>query len=277
MDRVFDLLVIGAGSGGIATARRAAQYGAKVGIIEGSRLGGTCVNVGCVPKKVMFNTASIAETLHEASEYGFTVAKPEFDWATVKSKRDAYVQRLNGIYERNLLNSKVEIIGGIGSFVNNHTVRVGQSNYSAKHILIATGSQATIPKVQGSEHVLTSDGFFKMDYLPKKVAIVGAGYIAVELAGVLAQLGSKVDLYFRHDELLRSFDSSIREGVLDSYKELGMKLICNSNIHKIESVQVGEQRRTLTLHSTINQSQATVVNSDYDEVIYAVGREGDLF
>lgn len=177
MDKVFDLLVIGAGSGGIATARRAAMYGAKVGIIEGSRLGGTCVNVGCVPKKVMFNTAAVSDTLNEAHEYGFKFSKPTFDWPTVKSKRDAYIQRLNGIYERNLMNSKVEIIPGMGSFVNNNTIKVGQHIFTAKHILIATGSQASIPpQLEGSEHVLTSDGFFDMNYLPKKVAIVGAGH-----------------------------------------------------------------------------------------------------
>ena len=221
----------------------------------------------------MFNAASVSETLQEAAEYGFTsTSKPIFDWPTVKAKRDAYVQRLNGIYERNLLNSKVEIIAGLGSFVNNNTVKVGQHTFTAKHILIATGSQASIPKIEGKEHVLTSDGFFEMNYLPKKVAIVGAGYIAVELAGVLAQLGSQVDLIYRHHEFLRTFDVSIRQGVSESYKQMGMNLLSNSHVQKISSSFEGEKKK-LELLCLNSSTQSTSTHSDYDEVIYAVGRE----
>ena len=175
---IFDLLVIGAGSGGIATARRAAKHGAKVAIVESGRYGGTCVNVGCVPKKVMWNTASIAEALHDAKSYGFDITRnAPFDWNLIKEKRDAYILRLNGIYTTNLTKDSILQINGTASFVNKNTVSVNGVEYTSKHILIATGSYATLPNLPGcNEFGITSDGFFELKHLPKKVAVVGAGY-----------------------------------------------------------------------------------------------------
>ena len=193
------------------------MYGAKVAVVEQARLGGTCVNVGCVPKKVMWNTASIAEAIHHSKQYGFDWQgnEPTFSWNVVKQKRDAYIERLNGIYGNNLGKDGIDIIQGTASFVDNQTVKVGNELYGGKHILIATGSRAWIPNVPGAkEFGITSDGFFELENMPKKVAIAGAGYIAVELAGIFKALGAEVSLFIRQGEFLRSFDSCIREGVM---------------------------------------------------------------
>jgi glutathione reductase (NADPH) len=213
----FDLLVIGGGSGtsssstsrflrrlkhhittgGISSARRAASHGAKVGVIErNTQLGGTCVNVGCVPKKVMFNAATTAEMAHEASNFGFEdiPKKPKFNWGKLKERRDAYVHRLNGIYERNLENSGVERILGDASFLSSRKVQVNGTEYTADHVLIATGGYPTIPDCPGASFGVTSDGFFDIDSLPERSLVVGAGYIAVELAGILNALGSETTL-----------------------------------------------------------------------------------
>lgn len=189
--KMFDYLVIGGGSGGIASARRAAQHGAKVAVIErgrknaGAGLGGTCVNFGCVPKKVMFNTAMHAEMLHTAKEYGFenVPEKPTFNWNLLKQKRDAYVTRLNGIYETNLGKANIEHVEGVATFCDDKVVDVNGQKYSGKHILIAVGGYPSMPDIPGIEHCISSDGFFHLETQPKKVAVVGAGYIATELAG----------------------------------------------------------------------------------------------
>lgn len=219
----FDYLVIGAGSGGIASAKRAAGYGAKVAVIEKARLGGTCVNVGCVPKKVMWNAASIAELLkHDAKQYGFegtNIAENiQFDFPTLKKKRDAYIQRLNGIYGNGFTSAGVTSIIGTGSFVDAHTVQVLENEgdnviktfVSARHVLIATGGRPVFPPGEGiEEHAISSDGFFDLEDLPKKVVVVGAGYIAVELAGVLNGLGTNTHLVLRKGNALREFDEMI--------------------------------------------------------------------
>ncbi|KAI8896890.1 glutathione reductase [Globomyces pollinis-pini] len=273
---LYDYLVLGGGSGGIASARRAAMYGAKVAVIEGSRLGGTCVNVGCVPKKVMWNTASIAESIHDAKSYGFDFkgVTPSFDWNAVKQKRDAYVKRLNGIYETNLGKDNIDIINGFASFVDNKTVKVGDQLYSGKHILIATGSKAVIPDVPGAkEFGVTSDGFFELEHLPKKVAIVGAGYIAVELAGIFNALGSSVSLIIRKGEVLRSFDSCIRDGVLNAYKDAGIDIISHANITEVKNLDPNGKKLSLSILN--NELQTTTVKSDYESLIFAIGRDAN--
>jgi glutathione reductase (NADPH) len=272
----FDYLVLGAGSGGIASARRAASYGAKVAVVEGARLGGTCVNVGCVPKKVMWNTAHIAETLDEASSYGFNLSsRPSFNWTMMKQKRDAYVKRLNGIYENNLSKDNIEIIKGFASFVDNKTVRVGDLDYTGDHILIATGSKAWIPEIPGAkEFGLTSDGFFDLNYLPKKVAIAGAGYIAVELAGIFNALGTSVSLFIRQKEFLRSFDVSIRECLLQEYKEAGIDVVFDSQILEISN-SGNSLQKSLKLNVLNKSSLQTNSFEGYEEVIFAVGRSAN--
>ena len=207
MVKEYDYIVIGGGSGGIASANRAAMHGAKVILFEGKEVGGTCVNVGCVPKKVMWYGAQVAETLHRyAGEYGFDVTINKFDFATLKANRQAYIDRIHGSYERGFDSNGVERVYEYARFVDPHTVEVAGERYTAPHILIATGGHALYPNIPGSEYGITSDGFFELDEVPKRTAVIGAGYIAVEVAGVLNALGSSEygitsDGFFELDEV----------------------------------------------------------------------------
>jgi len=279
----FDYLVIGGGSGGLASGRRAAKlYGAKVGLIESNRLGGTCVNVGCVPKKVMWYAASMQEAIHEAPAYGFNLEqKGEFDWPTFKQKRDAYIKRLNGIYSRNLNNDNVTYIPGHARFLSKNEVEVDEQTpegeklgtkvvYTANKILIATGGYPIIPKdVPGAEHGITSDGFFDLDYLPKKVALVGAGYIAVELAGIFNALGSETHLFIRQDHFLRSFDPMIQEVMTAQYEKVGVKIHRRSKQTKVEKNEAG---KLVISYEDSNGSGVLEV----DELVWAIGRNPEV-
>uniref|UniRef100_A0ABI7YTM7 Glutathione-disulfide reductase n=1 Tax=Felis catus TaxID=9685 RepID=A0ABI7YTM7_FELCA len=201
----YDYLVIGGGSGGLASARRAAELGARAAVVESHKLGGTCVNVGCVPKKVMWNTAVHSEFMHDHVDYGFQSCESKFNWRVIKEKRDAYVSRLNTIYQNNLTKSHIEIIHGHAAFTSDPkpTVEVSGNKYTAPHILIATGGVPSRPQeseIPGASLGITSDGFFQLEELPGRSVIVGAGYIAVEIAGILSALGSKTSLMIRHDK-----------------------------------------------------------------------------
>ncbi|XP_022354677.1 glutathione reductase, mitochondrial isoform X4 [Enhydra lutris kenyoni] len=201
----YDYLVIGGGSGGLASARRAAELGARAAVVESHKLGGTCVNVGCVPKKVMWNTAVHSEFMHDHVDYGFQSCESKFNWRVIKEKRDAYVSRLNTIYQNNLTKSHIEIIHGHAAFTSDPepTVEVNGNKYTAPHILIATGGVPSRPQesqIPGASLGITSDGFFQLEELPGRSVIVGAGYIAVEIAGILSALGSKTSLMIRHDK-----------------------------------------------------------------------------
>ncbi|KAF1810135.1 hypothetical protein P152DRAFT_421790 [Eremomyces bilateralis CBS 781.70] len=271
-----DYLVIGGGSGGLASARRAsAWYGAKAIAIEAKRLGGTCVNVGCVPKKVTWNAAHIAETIHQAKAYGFSVQHTApFDWNSFKNKRDAYVTRLNGIYERNLGNDKVEYIHGFARFTGKQEVEVTTDDGSkvqikGKKILIAVGGRPALPDLPGIELALTSDGFFEIEQQPKKVAIVGAGYIAVEFAGMFQSLGTETHLFIRHDHFLRTFDPMIQEKVTAEYVRQGINVHKNSEAARIEDIGGGKKR----FHYSDKDGESSV---DVDEVIFAVGRKPEI-
>uniref|UniRef100_H2YR28 Glutathione reductase, mitochondrial n=1 Tax=Ciona savignyi TaxID=51511 RepID=H2YR28_CIOSA len=227
-----DYLVIGGGSGGIASARRATEFGINALLIEHGPLGGTCVNVGCVPKKVMFNAAMHAEMLHDHKDYGFNVpAGTTFDWSVIKKKRDAYIKRLNGIYAANLNKANVTTVLGHATFTGEKNptpiVEVGGEKYTAPHILIATGGYPVIPSdddIPGASNGITSDGFFELEDLPKKTVVVGAGYIAVELAGILNALGSETRLVIRRHQALRAFDSMISENVTNEIEASGITL-----------------------------------------------------
>jgi len=221
----FDLIVIGGGSGGLAAAQRAAEYGAKVALVESHRLGGTCVNVGCVPKKVMWNAAGLAEGLRDARDYGFALSAGTHDWTLLKEKRDAYVLRLNGIYEGNLAKRDVTLVRGRAHFVDSRTVAVAGSSLSAPHIVIATGGRPLRPPIPGCELGITSDGFFELPRRPNRVAIVGSGYIAVELTGIFAALGSDVTLVLRGETMLNQFDSMIGESMAKVLRDDGVSIV----------------------------------------------------
>ncbi|CAJ2511728.1 Uu.00g073530.m01.CDS01 [Anthostomella pinea] len=273
-----DYLVIGGGSGGLGSARTAAgKFGAKAMIVEASRLGGTCVNVGCVPKKVTFNAAAIAETIHAAKAYGFSVQETApFDFKTFKHKRDAYIKRLNGIYERNLGNDGVEYVHGWAKLLNRNEVEITQDDGAksvvrAKKILIATGGEPThAPSgVEGAEHGTNSDGFFDIDRTPKKVALVGAGYIAVEFAGMFNALGAETHLFIRHKTFLRNFDPMIQEGVTAEYERLGVKLHKESTPTKVEK---DPSTGKLTIHYKDVESGEGQEVEGIDNLIWAIGR-----
>lgn len=183
-------------------------------LAESARLGGTCVNVGCVPKKVMWNAANIAEAAADARYYGFDIEYRSHDWSALRHARDAYITRLNGIYERNLAAKNIEFVRNRASFVASHEIRIGDELFEAPRVVIATGGRPILPSIPGSEYGITSDGFFELDHLPSRTAIVGGGYIAVELAGVLQALGSKVTLAFRRDRVLRHFDSILSDTLM---------------------------------------------------------------
>ena len=223
MAREYDLLVIGGGSGGLAHAQRAAEYGARAGVIEYGPLGGTCVNVGCVPKKVMWYAAETRHHLEHAADYGFDIHVNGHDWASLKARRDAYVTRLNGIYERNLDKRGVEYIQGAANFVDSHTLAVGDEHYRAERIAIATGGRPMVPDIPGAGYGIVSDDFFMLEERPQRVLIAGSGYIAVELGGVFNALGSDVSIVVRKDGIVRSFDAMLGEEVMLAMQNSGIR------------------------------------------------------
>ncbi len=260
----YDYLVIGGGSGGIASARRAAKLGKRVAVFEPNPLGGTCVNRGCVPKKVMWMTAAMAESLHDAPDYGFVLdTPPTFHWPTIKKARDAYVERLNGIYQTNLDKAGVTLVPTYARFLDPHTIEAGGATYTADHILIAAGGYPKVPNVPGAELGITSDGFFELEDRPRRAAIVGAGYIAVELAGMLQALGTETHLYIRRDKVLRHFDPMLSETVTEELEHHGVTLHRESQIERVE----GEPGGPLTIHDARGESLA-----DVDTLLWAIGR-----
>lgn len=272
----YQYLVIGGGSGGVASARRAAKHGASTLLVESKAMGGTCVNVGCVPKKVMWYASDMATKLKLAGDYGFKNAiglNLEFDWPTFKSKRDAYVHRLNGIYERNLNKEGVDYVYGFARFNKDGKIEVVSKEdgsiktFTADKVLIATGGRSVIPKdIEGYELGLDSDGFFKLDYQPKRVAIVGGGYIGVELSGVFNGLGSKVDIILRGETVLTKFDSMIQENIMDIYQKEGIDIHTKVSVLKIEKLESGEKKVHLSNNTTL------IV----DELIWTIGRKSLL-
>ncbi len=273
----YNYLVIGGGSGGVASSRRAASYGAKVLLIESKRIGGTCVNVGCVPKKVMWYAADVANRITQFKEYGFEIdpkLNATFNWNQFKGKRDAYIHRLNGIYERNLAKEGVELVYGHASFskekgqVEVKTSKGEVETYTADHILIATGGQSIWPEhVPGYEHGIDSDKFFELEQQPKRVAIVGAGYIGVEFAGVFNALQSETHLIIRGETLLRKFDEVIGTTITDHYEKEGINIHKSSNVKSVEKLDSGE----LKVHLDSSDSPLIV-----DTLIWTIGRKSLL-
>ena len=265
-DEAFDLICVGAGSGGLACAQRAAEYGAKSAVIESGRLGGTCVNVGCVPKKVMWNAAGIALSLADAGDYGFGVAAGGNDWAMLKRKRDEFVLRLNGIYARNLAAKNVTHVAGSGRFADARTIEVNGRRLTAPHIVIATGGVPVVPELPGADLGITSDGFFELARRPARVAVVGSGYIGCELAGAFHDLGSQVELFIRKDHLLTHFDSMLGKSLMREMRAAGV-LIREHVVPAAVRGQAGEK---------------TLIAADgaeypgFDCLLWAVGRRANV-
>ncbi|MDX1525960.1 MAG: glutathione-disulfide reductase [Pseudidiomarina maritima] len=263
MTRHYDYLAIGAGSGGIASANRAAIRGAKAAVIEAKAVGGTCVNVGCVPKKVMWYGAHIAEALKYSSAYGFDVKQQGFDWQTLVTNREAYIERIHGGYQRGFASNGVDFIEGFATFVDANTVEVNGERITADHITIAVGGRPLIPAIEGAEHGIDSDGFFALTERPKKAVVVGAGYIAVEIAGVLHALGSDAHLLVRGDRPLRYFDKDITDALLERMQQDQLQLHTGCIVAKVEKQADG----LLTVHCEDGRQLA-----DVDCLIWAIGR-----
>ena len=266
MPNRFDLLVIGGGSGGIAHARRAAEYGATVAVIEYGPLGGTCVNVGCVPKKVMWYAASHAHHFEHAADYGFDVSVNGHDWTALKSRRDSYVHRLNGIYENNLDKSGITTITGTARFVDAHTVAVEEQHYQADRIVVATGGQPIVPDIPGAELGITSDNFFELEERPRRVLVAGSGYIAVELAGVFNGLGSETQLVVRKDSIIREFDSMLGEQLMEAMRKDGVSIDTRVIPASVEQTEDG-----VVLHAEDGRTFGPV-----DCLLWAVGRSPNV-
>ena len=269
MTKHYDYIAIGGGSGGIASVNRAASYGKKCAIIEAKHLGGTCVNVGCVPKKVMFYGAQIAEAInHYAPDYGFDVDVKKFDFAKLVESRQAYISRIHTSYDNVLAKNNVDVIRGFAKFVNKNTLKVTFADgtteqVTADHILIATGGRPSIPAVKGAEYGIDSNGVFALTELPKRAAVVGAGYIAVELAGVLNSLGVETHLFVRKHAPLRNFDPMMVETLIESMQQDGITL----HTHAIPKEVVKNTDGSVTLNLEDGREQRV------DCFIWAIGRE----
>ncbi|WP_434575293.1 glutathione-disulfide reductase [Pseudomonas sp. Z3-6] len=258
----FDLYVIGAGSGGVRAARFAAGFGAKVAVAESRYLGGTCVNVGCVPKKLLVYGAHYAEDFEQASAYGWTAGEASFDWATLIANKDREINRLNGIYRNLLVNSGVELHEGHARLTGPHEVEINGQRYTAEHIMIATGGWPVIPDIPGREHAISSNEAFFLKTLPKRMLVVGGGYIAVEFAGIFHGMGAQTSLLYRGDLFLRGFDGAVRKHLAEELQRRGLDLQFNADIQRIDKEADGSLKVTLKDGRTLST----------DCVFYATGR-----
>jgi len=258
----YDLFVIGAGSGGVRAARMSSSFGARVAITEDRYLGGTCVNVGCVPKKLLVYASHFSEDFENARGFGWKLGTSDFNWQQLIKNKNTEIERLNGVYENILSSAGVELIEGHGSLVDEHTVAVDGKNYSAERILLATGGWPSIPDIPGKEHVISSNEVFFLETLPEKILICGGGYIAVEFAGIFNGLGVDTTLLYRGPLFLRGFDEDVRNFLAEEMQKKGIKLKFETNIDSIEK--------------TDNQLQATLTDGTTltaDQILYATGRK----
>ena len=263
----YDLITLGAGSGGLSIIERAASYGQRCAVVERGKIGGTCVNVGCVPKKIMWFGANLAHMIADAKGYGYDLTNNGFDWSKLVARREGYIDGINSWYHGYLKDLGVDEIEGDASFVDAHTIAVAGRHYSARHIAIATGTRPRVPNTPGVEHAITSDGFFELERQPARVAIAGSGYIAVELAGVLDALGTEVSLYLRKHHVLGEFDSLLSGTLFEEIAKSGIEVRTDCEITRIER----------DAHGKISvQDSHGVGLQDLDQVIYAIGRDPDL-
>ena len=259
----FDLIVLGGGSGGLAAAQRAAEHGARAVLFEPARLGGTCVNVGCVPKKVMWNAAELKDAIEHAPHYGFDVHMSGHDWQRLKRGRDAYVRRLNDIYALNLERKEIPVVRSKGTFTKPHEITDARGEaYRAPHVVIATGGHPRLPTIPGAELGMTSDGFFDLDARPRRVAVVGSGYVAVELGSVFNALGSRVSIFMRHERLLRSFDALLGDRLMQCMATAGIELERNVSV---AAVRGGA--------GLMLETRAGARFGEFDALLWAIGRD----
>lgn len=264
MHRDYDLIALGGGSGGLSVAERAALYGKKCAVIEPHRLGGTCVNRGCVPKKVMWNAANINHFMQIASSYGFDVEKKGFTWPTLIEKREQYIKNINKWYINYLADSNIDHIQGYGKFIDKNTVDVNGKTYSADHIVISVGGEPIMPDIPGANHGITSDGFFELTQQPKRVVIVGSGYIAVEIAGLLNTLGTEVTLLLRGQHILGRFDALVRETLTEEMINNGINILSCISLESIEQNETGQL--------TVKGAKGHQI-SEVDALVWAIGRK----
>jgi glutathione reductase (NADPH) len=266
MDFDYDLFVIGAGSGGVRASRISASYGARVAVAESMFLGGTCVNVGCVPKKLFVYGSHFSEEFEDAAAYGWQVRPEHFDWSTLRDNKTKEIERLNGIYRNLLEGAGVTLFEAHATLIDAHTVQVGEQTVTSKNILVATGGWPVVPEFPGSEHAITSNEAFYLPEFPEEVVIVGGGYIAVEFAGIFAGLGAKTTLVYRGDLFLRGFDDSVREFVKQEIEKKHINLLFNNNVARIDK-QANEENRRFNL----TMEDGSQLSSDL--VLYATGRK----
>ncbi len=257
----FDLFVIGGGSGGVRAARMAAQRGARVGLAECAELGGTCVNVGCIPKKLYSYAAGYAEAFEEAAGYGWHVGETRFDWARLKANRAREITRLNGVYRSLLEGAGVTLLQGWAQFVDAHTVQVGDRQFTAQHVLVATGGMPFVPDVSGREHIIVSDAMFDLDPFPKRLLVVGGGYIACEFASIFNGLGAKVTQVQRSAHLLNGFDEDLRQFLTKEMTRTGIDIRFNSEITMVTRLESG-------LCALLTRGQRV----EADAILFATGR-----
>jgi len=255
----YDMIAIGAGSGGLSAVERASEYGKKCAVIEFKTVGGTCVNVGCVPKKVMWFAANTATHIKNAEGFGFDIQQKSFSWQDLKNKRDDYIKGITDWYDDYLKDLGIDYLQGFAKLINKNTVAVGSNKYTAKHIVLAPGGEPHIPSIDGAKYGITSDGFFELDVMPSKVAVIGGGYIGVELAGVLNSLGSRVEIFARSGSLLRGFDHIIQDTLEKDYLAQGIKIHTNTQINSISK--------------DLNINTDSGIFSGYDQIIWAIGRK----
>lgn len=261
----YDLIAIGAGSGGLSVVERAVEYGKKCAVVEAQKLGGTCVNVGCVPKKVMWFGAHIAEALRDAPDFGFHVERNGFDWSELVKRRETYIQNINHWYQGYIKDLGIDLLQGWGRFVDEHTLSVDGQIVTAETIVIAPGGRPLIPsETENAELGITSDGFFALTEQPKKVAVIGSGYIAVEIAGVSQALGTKTTLLSRKDLVLRGFDDLVRHTLTDAMVESGISKEYHFKVKKLNREEDG----LISIESEDGQRI-----DGFDQVVWAVGRE----
>tara|TARA_R110002096_G_scaffold24948_17_gene78552 strand:+ start:2241 stop:3611 length:1371 start_codon:yes stop_codon:yes gene_type:complete len=270
-DREFDLFVIGAGSGGVRASRFSAQRGARVAVAEDRYLGGTCVNVGCVPKKLFVYASHFRDEVHDMTAgYGWSVGDVSFDWPTLRDNKTKEIERLNGIYKSLLENAGVRHVPGRATIVDPHTVEVSGERYTTENILVATGGWPTVPEIPGAEFAVTSNELFSLKKLPKRAIIVGGGYIAVEFACIFDGLGVEVTQLYRSELFLRGFDQDVRQHLAEQIRGRGIDLRFNSNVTAIEQLSAGKRdggiRATLTDGTTM----------DADLILFATGRHPNV-